>query len=143
MSFVEHSYSVHCEKVNCMCRICSERVRRQIKGKLMPLKLCATYIKELNIYHGLDTTHDKQDEHPKGMCTKYYQRLVSCKRASNCAKSDTKTASDHAAVNTEQSMYGPSSTQKYLPLNALHVATLTHNAKESNQKSSKLVLLKD
>ena len=36
----------------------------------------------------------------------------------------------------KQSMYGPSSTQKYLPLNALHVATLTHNAKEANQKSS-------
>ena len=66
MSFVEHSYSVHCEKVNCMCRICGERVKRQIKDKLTPLKLCATYVKELNIYHGLDTTHDKEDEHPKG-----------------------------------------------------------------------------
>ena len=105
MSFVDHSYSVHCEKVNCMCRTCGERVRRQIKDKLKPLKLCATYVKELNIYHGLDTTRDKEDEHPKGMCTKCYQRLVSCKRASNSAKSDTKTASDHVAVNIEKAKH--------------------------------------
>ena len=85
-----------------MCRICGERVRRQIKDKLTPLKLCATYVKELNIYHGLDTTHDKEDEHPKGMCTKCYQRLMACKRASNSAKTDTKTASDHAAADIEK-----------------------------------------
>ena len=33
---------------------------------LTPLKLCAAYVKELNIYHGLDTTHNKEDEHQKG-----------------------------------------------------------------------------
>ena len=70
MLFVEQYYSVHSEKVNCMCRICDERVKRQIKDKLTPLKLCETYVKELSIYPGLDTTHDKEDEHPKGMCTK-------------------------------------------------------------------------
>ena len=43
----------------------------------------------------------------------------------------------------KQSVYGPSSTQRYLPLNALHVATLTRNAKAADQKSSKLVPLKD
>ena len=102
MSFVEHSYSVHCEKVNCMCRICGERVRRQIKDKLTTLKLCATYVKELNIHHGLDTARDKEDEHSKGLCTKCYQRLTACKRASSSAKSDTKTASDHAAADIEK-----------------------------------------
>ena len=89
MLFVEQSYSVHSEKVTCMCRICGERVKRQTKDKLTPLKLCKTYVKELSIYPGLDTTHDKEDEHSKGMSqNQCYQRLTSCKHASNSAKSD-------------------------------------------------------
>ena len=68
---------------------------------------------------------------------------MSCKRASNSTKSDSKTASDHAAADIERTKHGPSSTQKCLSVNALHVATLTRNAKAADQKSSKLVPLKD
>ena len=99
---VEHSYSVHCEKVNSLCRICGERVKRQIKDKLTPLKLCATYEKELYSYHGLDTAQDEEDKHPKGMCTKCYQRLASCKHASCSTNSNSKTASDRAAADIER-----------------------------------------
>ena len=100
---VEYSaYSVHCEKVNSLCRICAERVKRQIKDKLTPLKLCATYEKELYSYHGLDTAQDEEDKHPKGMCTKCYQRLASCKRAGYSTNSNSKTASDRAAADIER-----------------------------------------
>ena len=120
-----------------MCRICGERVKRQIKDKLTPLKLCATYVKELNIYHGLNTTHDKEDEHPKGMCTHANVPAVLLR------VTQKQQVTTRQPTLKKQSVYGSSSTQRYLPLNAPHVATLTRNAKAADQKSSKLVPLKD
>ena len=58
-SATQNSYIVRCEKVNSLCRVCSERVKRQVKIKLMSMKLCSNYAKELSVYHAVNIGGDK------------------------------------------------------------------------------------
>ena len=100
-SATQNSYIVRCEKVNSLCRVCGERVKRQVKDKLTSMKLCSNYAKELSIYHATYIDEDKDGQHSTGMCRKRYLRLMSCKHASTSTH-DFQTTSSHATADIER-----------------------------------------
>ena len=88
-----HSFSLHFEKLNSLCRICAERVHRKVKDKNAKAKLCMDYSTELLFYHDLDVKEDSERQHSKNMCQKCYFRLMKMKKSStdtpvNRAKND-------------------------------------------------------
>ena len=98
-SSTQNSNTVHREKVNSLSRICGERVKRQVK--LMSIKLCSNYAKELSIFHAIYVGEDKDGQRSTGMCRKCYLRLISCKHAS-ISTHHYQTTSSHAAADIER-----------------------------------------
>ena len=96
-----HSYLNHCEKLNSLCRLCGERVKRQIKDKHMHLKPCFDYAEELLSFYNFDVSRDEAGKHSNVMCRYCYLGLMSCK----CKETTMATRIHRAKENLEECNY--------------------------------------
>ena len=75
-----HLLTEHLKRVNNLCRLCGERVKRKEKDSYKNIKLCANYVHELSLYRNINFAEDEDGKHPKGMCSRCYTKLMDCKR---------------------------------------------------------------
>ena len=78
MMGITHSYSLHMELLNSLCRLCAQRVKRQIKDKDRKLKLCKAFQHELLTNHNIDIAKDQLSKHPESMCDRCHRRIMKC-----------------------------------------------------------------
>ena len=143
-SSTQNSNTVHREKVNSLSRICGERVKRQVK--LMSIKLCSNYAKELSIYHAIYIDEDKDGQHSTGMCRKCYLRLISCKHASisthHCQTTSTVAVMPQLTLK-EQRTAGQPLTIQFQLASVLHAVTMTCSVKVTNLNKHTSMLQKE
>lgn len=89
-----HCIDEHINRVNSLCRLCSERTSRQVKDKYIPLKLCSIYAKDISQVYGIDVSKDEAGKHSIHFCVRCYRKLM---------KKVKKTRPDSASENLNKS----------------------------------------
>ena len=80
---MDHSFSIHLERLEKLCRICGERCVKDQTHK--PLKsersiLCEKYTKDILLYFRINITNDSDGAHSKSMCVRCYRRMLNYKK---------------------------------------------------------------
>ena len=55
-----HLLTEHLERLNNLCRLCGERVKRKEKDSYKNIKLCANYVHELSLYRDIAEDEDRK-----------------------------------------------------------------------------------
>ena len=79
-SVISHTCDEHINRVNLMCRLCCQRVKRAEKDKDKNLRLCSQYCVDIFDVYGIKTEQDIEGKHPKTICQKCYAKLMRLKR---------------------------------------------------------------
>ena len=96
-----HSLAEHTDRVNGLCRLCGERVRRPKTEDRS--KKCSTYAKEILEFHSINISKDIERKHSKYICVKCYAILMKLKRSKH-DQSFVKTR-DNAIVASQKSSF--------------------------------------
>ncbi len=80
---MDHSFSIHLERVEKLCRICGERSfknqsRKPLKGER--IILCEKYAKDILLYFRINIINDIEGIHSKSMCVRCYSRMLNYKK---------------------------------------------------------------
>ena len=87
-----HTYLLHCERLNSLCRICGERSKR---CDLKPVKLCRNYVSELARYYDLHISAETNGTlYSSTFCSKCYVRLVKLNNSTHSSEGVLKSAKD-------------------------------------------------
>ena len=84
-----YSYSELLQHVNCLCRACGERVKREVKKKKVTcLKLCVGLANSFSIIISV-LLKTKKVNTPKELCYKCYQTRINCNGYGNVSRRST------------------------------------------------------
>ena len=91
----DHSLSEHARRINSLCRLCGERVKRGVKDRNRSKgTLCTQYSDEILSIFGINVVEDTDHKHSSFLCKKCQCRLVNFKNRKKSCEKAVETALD-------------------------------------------------